>query len=92
MADGDYVEFGGGVLIFFFLGIINFMFLRKTNEETRLPARFKRFEAISLFSPYSLLMRQLSMNLKHVDSILLKWLITCKNIFGVPLNARTLSV
>lgn len=34
------------------------------------------------------LMHQLSMNLKHVDSILLKWFITCKNIFGVPLNAR----
>lgn len=41
------------------------MFLRKINEETRLPARFKRFEAISLFSPYSLLMHQLSMNLKR---------------------------
>lgn len=64
--------FGVGVPFFFFLGIINFMFLRKINEETRLPARFKRFEAISLFSPYSLLICQLSMNLKHVDSILLK--------------------
>ena len=74
---------------FFFLEIINFMFLRKINEETSLPARFKRFEAISLFLQYSLLMHQLSMNLKHVDSILLKGFITCKNIFGVPLNART---